>query len=111
VITVAFNVVARAQMKGFEPYAGVGVGLFFARLQDQTGASSSDNGVPGFNALAGYRSFLTDDGRLALTVEYTYQRANLSLSNVLNPSLGLGSGLSGIYEAHGVTAGLSYHFQ
>jgi opacity protein-like surface antigen len=87
------------------------VGLFFARLQDPTGASSSDNGVPGFNALAGYRSFLTDDRRLALAVEYTYQRANLSFSNVLDPSLGLGSGLSGIYEAHGVTAGLSYHFQ
>ena len=51
VVTVAFNVIARAQIKGFEPYAGVGVGLFFARLQDATGASSSDNGVPGFKRL------------------------------------------------------------
>lgn len=44
VVTVAFNMVARARMKGFEPYAGVGVGVFFAPLKNQTGASSSDNG-------------------------------------------------------------------
>ena len=110
VVTVAFNLVARARMKGFEPYAGIGVGLFFARLKDQTGASSSDNGVPGFNALAGYRSFLTDDRRLALAVEYTYQRAQLNFSNVFDSSLGLGTGLGGTYEAHAMTVGMSYHF-
>lgn len=111
VVTVAFNVIARAQIKGFEPYAGVGLGLFFARLKDATGATSSDNGVPGFNAIAGYRSFLTDDKRLALVVEYNYQRARLSFSNVLDPSLGLGTGLRGDYEAHAVLFGLSYHFK
>lgn len=110
VVTVAFNVIARAQIKGFEPYAGVGLGLFFARLKDATGASSSDNGVPGLNALAGYRSYLTDDKRLALVVEYNYQRARLSFSNVLDPSVGLGTGLRGDYEAHTMLFGLSYHF-
>lgn len=67
--------------------------------------------MPGFNALAGYRSFLTDDQRLALAVEYTYQRADLSFSHVFDPSLGLGTGLRGTYESHAVTVGLSYHFQ
>lgn len=110
VVTVAFNMIARAQIKGFEPYAGVGLGLFFARLKDATGATSSDNGVPGFNALAGYRSFLTDDKRLALMVEYNYQWAQLSFNNVLDPSLGLGTGLRGDYEAHTMMFGLSYHF-
>lgn len=110
VVTVAFNVIARAQMKGFEPYAGVGMGLFFARLKDATGATSSDNGVPGFNALAGYRSFLTDDKKLALVVEYNYQRARLNFSNVFDPSVGLGTGLRGDYEAHTMMVGLSYHF-
>jgi len=111
VVTVAFNVIARAQMKSFEPYAGVGLGLFFARLKDVTGESRSDNGVPGFNALAGYRSFLTDDKRLALMVEYNYQRAQLSFDHGLDPSVGLGTGLRGTYEAHTIMVGLSYHFQ
>jgi len=110
VVTVALNVIARAQIKGFEPYAGVGMGLFFARLKDAAGATSSDNGVPGFNALAGYRSFLTDDRRLALVVEYNYQRARLNFSNVFDPSVGLGTGLRGDYEAHTMMVGLSYHF-
>lgn len=110
VVTVALNVIARAQMKSFEPYAGVGVGVFFARLKDAAGATSSDNGVPGLNALAGYRSFLTDDKRLALVMEYNYQRAKLSFSNVFDPSVGLGTGLRGDYEAHLMMVGLSYHF-
>lgn len=103
--------IARARLKGFEPYAGVGLGLFFARLKDAGGATSSDNGVPGFNAIAGYRSFLTDDRRLALVVEYNYQRARLNFNNVLDPSLGLGTELRGTYEAHTMMFGLSYHLQ
>jgi opacity protein-like surface antigen len=110
VATVAFNVIARAQMKAFEPYAGIGLGLFFAQLKDATGATRSENGVPGFNAVAGYRSFLTDDRRLALAVEYNYQRARFSFSDVFDPTLGIGTGLQGDYEAHAVTVGLSYHF-
>lgn len=97
-------------MKGCEPYAGVGLGLFFARLTDATGASSFDNGVPGFNALAEYRSFLTDDKKLALGVEYHYQRGRLSVSNGLDPSLGLGTSLRGEYAAHTMMVGVSYHF-
>lgn len=111
VVMVAFNVIARAQMQAFEPYAGVGLGLFFAQLKDAMGETRSENGIPGFNAVAGYRSFLTDDKRLALAVEYNYQRARFSFNNVFNPALGIGTGLSGDYEAHAVTAGLSYHFR
>lgn len=110
VVTVAFNVIARAQMKGFEPYVGVGLGLFFAQLKDPTGETRSENGIPGFNAVAGYRSFLTDDRRLALAVEYNYQRARFSFNDVFNPTLGIGTGLQGDYEAHAMTVGLSYHF-
>lgn len=110
VVTVAFNVIARAQIKGFEPYAGAGLGLFFARLKDAAGSTASDNGVPGFNAVAGYRSFLTNDRRLALLVEYNYQRAKLNFNNVFDPSVGIGTGLRGDYEAHQIMFGLSYHF-
>lgn len=110
VVTVAFNVIARAQMKAFEPYAGIGLALFFAQLKDATGETRSENGVPGFNAVAGYRSFLTDDRRLALAVEYNYQRARFSFSDVFDPTLGIGTGLQGNHEAHAVMVGLSYHF-
>ena len=55
VITVACNVMARAQMKAFGPYAGVGLALFFAQLTDAAGATRSGNGVPGLNVVAGYR--------------------------------------------------------
>lgn len=108
VMTVAFNVVARAQADGFEPYAGIGLGLFFARLRDQTGASISDNGVPGLNAFAGYRSFLGQN--LALFVEYKYDRARFTFKEAFDPAIGIGTGLRGDYEAHQMMFGLSYHF-
>ena len=93
VTTLAFNAIARAKMmcerhddhdrRGrptterdsrdhdfcrLQPYAGVGLGVFFARLSDATG-SSSDNAVPGLNALAGVRYFLTE--RVALGLKGT----------------------------------------
>lgn len=111
VMTVAVNLIVRAQLQELEPYAGMGLGIFFAQLKDPTGASQSDNGVPGFSALAGYRYFVTKDRRMAFGVEYTYERARLSFDNVLNPSLGIGTGISGDYEAHAVIGGLSYHFR
>lgn len=80
VVTVAFNVMAWAQINTFEPYAGVGLGLFFAQLKNAAGVTRSENGLPELNVVEGYRSFLTDDRRLALGVEYVYQRATIQLS-------------------------------
>ncbi len=108
VITVALNVIARARLNGFEPYAGVGFGMFFARLKDG-GTTHSDNGVPGLNALAGFRSFFSKN--TALFVEYKYNRAHFNFSNSLDPSQGVGTGLKGDYEAHAMMFGLAYHFE
>lgn len=91
--------------------ACMGLGIFFAQLKDPTGASQSDNSVPGFSALAGYRYFVTKDRRTALGVEYTYESTRLSFDNLLNPSLGIGTGISRDYEAQAVMGGLSYHFR
>jgi hypothetical protein len=63
-----------------------------------------------FNALAGCRSFLTDDKKLALVVEYNNQRARLSFSNLLDPRLGSGARLSGNYEANARMSGVAYYF-
>jgi opacity protein-like surface antigen len=53
------NVVVRHQMGPFEPYAGVGLGLFFAHVKEsQTGESSSST-RPGLNTQLGARYLVT----------------------------------------------------
>lgn len=129
VTTLAFNAIARAKMMcerhddhdrtrpaattesdyrdhdfcRLQPYAGVGLGVFFARASDATG-SASDNGVPGLNVLAGLRYFVTE--RVALFGEYKYNRATFEFDNV-----GVaGVGLKGDYSASHIVGGLSLHF-
>jgi opacity protein-like surface antigen len=130
VTTAAFNVVARAQLacdddrtdrsdiggrsrgtsperdnRGlchFQPYVGVGPGVFFARASNN-GTSSSDNGVVGFNAVAGVRYFFTE--HVALFGEYKYNRATFEFDAVAG-----GGGLTGDYSASHVVGGLSFHF-
>jgi len=103
VLTLAFNLIARYPGKTFQPYGGVGLGIFFAKISDETG-SISDNGVLGLNALAGIRWFLTD--HFALFAEYKYTRAAFSFDNV--PATG--TGLDADYSASHIAGGLSFHF-
>jgi opacity protein-like surface antigen len=131
VTTVAFNAVARAKMLcgarrdadsrrtsadpayrdpayrdddfcRLQPYIGAGVGVFFARASN--GTSSSDNGVPGLNALAGVRYFFTE--HVALFGEYKYNRATFEFENIG----GSGAGLKGDYSVSHIVGGLSFHF-
>jgi opacity protein-like surface antigen len=87
-----------------QPYAGVGLGVFFAHVSDAT-RSASDNAVPGLNVLAGLRFFMTE--RVALFGEYKYNRATLEFDNV-----GVGGilGAQGDYSASHIVGGLSLHF-
>lgn len=128
VTTLAFNAIARAKMmcerhddhdrRGrpttdrdygdhdfcrLQPYAGVGLGVFFARASDATG-SASDNGVPGLNVLAGVRYFVTE--RMAVFGEYKYNRATFEFDNVGATA----AGLKGDYSASHIVGGLSLHF-
>ena len=84
-----------------QPYAGVGLGVFFANLSNN-GNSVSDNAVPGLNALAGVRYYFTE--RIALFGEYKYNWAALELTN------GPIGGFKGDYQANHVVGGLSFHF-
>lgn len=86
-----------------QPYVGVGLGVFFARASDETG-SASDNGVPGLNALAGLRFYVTE--RIALFGEYKYNRATLDFDNIGGTNIGL----KGDYSASHIVGGLSLHF-
>ena len=84
-----------------QPYAGVGLGVFFANLSTN-GNSVSDNAVPGLNALAGVRYYFTE--RIALFGEYKYNWAAMELTNG-----GIG-GFQGDYRVNHVVGGLSFHF-
>jgi len=128
VTTLAFNAIARAKMMcerhddhdgtgrpttdrdhrahdfcRLQPYAGVGLGVFFARASDATG-SASDNAVPGLNVLAGVRYFMTE--RVALFGEYKYNRATFDFDTVGATA----AGLKGDYSASHIVGGLSLHF-
>jgi hypothetical protein len=97
-ITVAFNVVARYPGKVFQPYVGVGAGAFYF---NSSGQISGRQVVPGLNAQAGVKVFLTDE--LGFFVEGKYNYATIS---ELDPTFGL----SGVYSAYSGVAGIAYHF-
>ena len=88
-----------------QPYAGVGLGVFFANLSTN-GNSVSDNAVPGLNALAGVRYYFTE--RIALFGEYKYNYAVFDAST--SGPFGGAAGFKGDYQANHVVGGLSFHF-
>jgi opacity protein-like surface antigen len=98
VLTWGLNAVVRYPGKIVQPYAGVGLGMFFAKATFR-GQSDSDT-VPGFNALAGLRLFVTD--HVALFAEYKYNRATFTLPNAI--------GFEATYSANIFMGGLSFHF-
>jgi len=98
VLTWGINAVVRYPGKTFQPYAGVGLGVFFANASFQ-GQSDSDTAT-GLNALAGLRMFATD--YLALFAEYKYNRATFNLPNAI--------GIEADYSANIFMGGASYHF-
>ena len=99
------NVVVRYPGERFQPYAGVGMGLFFARVHDgQSGESSSDTKV-GLNTQLGLRFLVTK--HLAIFGEWKYNRASLNFSSSSTAATG---GLRGDYSANILAFGLGYHF-
>jgi len=97
------NIVVRHQMGAFEPYAGMGLGVFFSRFSDEFGSSSSTD--VGLNTQVGLRYRVTTN--LALFGEWKYNRANLSHSNFLGAT---GLDVSADYSAHNLVFGVGYHF-
>jgi opacity protein-like surface antigen len=73
VLTLAANVLARYPGERFQPYAGIGLGLFFAHRTSAPDSHSSTQ--PGLNAEVGLRYRATD--RVGLFGEYKYNRARL----------------------------------
>ena len=95
-------VVVRYQAGAFEPYAGVGLGVFFSRISDGTDSSSSTD--VGLNTQLGLRYRVTTN--LALFGEWKFNHANISHNNIA----GTGLGVSADYNAHNLVFGVGYHF-
>jgi len=113
VTTVALNAVVRYPGKVFQPYAGVGVGLFYfqgtSSFQGNLTFTPGDPPLkfdgndlqPGLNTFAGMKYFFSD--KVALFGEYKYNRATINrLDDVF--------GLKGNYSIMHVLGGVAYHF-
>ena len=100
------NAVVRYQTGQFEPYAGVGLGVFFARLHTgQSGESTSTTEV-GLNTQVGLRYLVTQN--VSLFGEWKYNRATLNFDQS-DPTHATG-GIKGDYSAHIFAFGIGYHF-
>ena len=85
-----------------QPYGGVGLGIYWVDISNSS-FSAHANFVPGFNALAGVRYYLTD--RIAMFTEYKYNRATFNFAGVQ----GL-AGFQGDYSVNHIVGGISYHY-
>jgi opacity protein-like surface antigen len=100
------NVVVRYQAGKFEPYAGVGMGVFFARVHDGASGESSSSTKVGLNTQLGVRFLVTQ--HVSVFGEWKYNRASLNFSDS-TPTAATG-GLKGDYSAHILAFGVGYHF-
>ena len=98
-VTVVFNVVARYPGTVFQPYVGVGGGAFYF---SSSGQIDGRQVVPGLNAQLGLKVLATEEWGLFVEGKYNYA----TITN-LDP---VGFGLSGVYSAFNVLAGVAYHF-
>jgi opacity protein-like surface antigen len=85
-----------------QPYAGVGLGIYWVDISNSSFTAHA-NFVPGFNALAGVRYYITD--KIAIFTEYKYNRATFNFAGVQ----GL-AGFEGVYSVNHIVGGISYHY-
>jgi opacity protein-like surface antigen len=88
------NVVYRYPGERLQPYAGVGLGLFWFTTPSSTAGSAVR---PGLNVLAGMRVFVTK--QIAVFGEYKYNHSGEG-----------GEGFKADYHAHFGVFGVGWHF-
>jgi opacity protein-like surface antigen len=102
VTTLAMAIVARYQAGRWEPYAGVGPGIFFSRVKSASPVSRFDEAQStsiGLNTQVGLRFFVT--GRVALFTEWKYNHSRISFDSLPNAN----------YNAHHWMFGVAYHLR
>lgn len=106
VATWALNLMARYPGPRFQPYAGVGLGIYWARISDNhNGIGTASDTSPGLNVLTGLNYLIKP--HVGLFTEYKYNRANFDF--------GGGDGTNSVllksdYSAHTLVFGVGYHF-
>ena len=95
---------ARYQAGQVEPYAGVGMGVFFAQLSSGGESSSSTN--VGLNTQLGLRYKVTQN--LAVFGEWKYNGVHFNF-DASSPNQNAG-GFKGDYSANLFAFGVGYHF-
>jgi len=107
VTVLAFNVIARYPGKQFQPYIGVGPGLFFMR--SRLGTESVSDATVGINAMAGLNVRITE--HLGLFGEYKYDWAKPHFENLYDLGRPNGHiGFKGIYSNNAIVVGAGWHF-
>jgi len=99
VATWAVNWILRYPGERFQPYIGVGPGIFWGRMSGVELGTGSDTSL-GLNALAGARFFFTK--RLALFGEFKYNRVSFDFGGTAS--------IHALYQPYHFVGGLSLHF-
>jgi opacity protein-like surface antigen len=101
-------VLVRYQAGAFEPYAGVGLGLFFSNLIAKNNLSANDISDTrthvGLNTQVGIRYRVNQN--LSLFTEWKYNHANIEHHGIG----GIPFSMSYDYNVHIVAGGIGYHF-
>lgn len=97
VITTALNLMVRYPGYMIEPYAGAGIGAFWAKLSDSAG--SDTDVAPGLNVLGGFRFYLNQQVALFTEGKFNYTRWKFNDSS-----------LKFAYKSYGASAGVTIHF-
>jgi opacity protein-like surface antigen len=104
VTTLALNFIARYPCLRVQPYAGIGFGLLFSRLDRAPGTQSDSDVSSGMNLLTGIRFFVSP--YVSMFTEYKYQQATFVFDN----AFGANGGFLGDYRAQHLMVGMAYHF-
>lgn len=99
IATWAVNWILRYPGERFQPYIGVGPGIFWGRMSGVELGTGSDTSL-GLNALGGVRFFLFK--RLAVFGEYKYNRVTFDFGGTAS--------IHTLYQPHHFVGGLSLHF-
>jgi opacity protein-like surface antigen len=103
------NVVLRYQKGRFEPYAGVGMGIFMINLKDSATGLGTSNSTIGLNTQVGLRYFIAE--HVSLFGEWKHARAHFNLpSFTAVPAQSTGGGYKGEYSTNIFAFGVAYHF-
>jgi hypothetical protein len=103
VTTLALNEVFRYPGKYLQPYAGAGLGIFYARKHDPTSGDTLHSLRPGFNAQAGVRVLLFQHLSFFSEWKFNYTRFHFDQTEHL-------AGSNAKYNAHHLVGGIAYHF-